>query len=94
MTTRSKRRTGIVRYLGNIVDETKDLVDDLLDRGRDLEHDLRDTARKAFDYEDDDEDDSVRRELAALRCALTSLTAKVDELAGRKSEPAQPNQQD
>ena len=33
----TRERTGIIRFVGNVVDDTKDLVDDLLDRGRDVD---------------------------------------------------------
>jgi polyhydroxyalkanoate synthesis regulator phasin len=90
MTTRNGRRSGIVKYLGNIVDDTKDLVDDLLDRGRDVEHDLRGTARRTFERDDEDEDRAVRQELAALRITLATLTRKVDELATQRAADEKP----
>jgi ABC-type transporter Mla subunit MlaD len=84
MTAKTRRRSGVVKYLGNIIDDTKDLVDDLLDRARDIEHDVRDTARKAFDYDDDT--NNPDQELAELRLALANLTRKVEELARLQSE--------
>ncbi|WP_158894029.1 hypothetical protein [Amycolatopsis anabasis] len=82
--TTTKRRTGIIKYLGNMIDDTKDLVDDILDRARDVEHDVRDTARRQLDCKDDDEKDDDTdsdRDLAELKTAVLELTRKVDELA-------------
>lgn len=50
----ARRRTGITRYVGNMVDNTKDFVDDVLDRSHDLEDDLRETGRRALEDRDDD----------------------------------------
>ena len=88
-TTRSKRRTGIVKYLGNVLDETKDLVDDMLDRARDVEHDMRDTVRRAV--ETDDEDAETRDdELAELRRTVLLLTQKVEELSALQRAEREP----
>jgi Ran GTPase-activating protein (RanGAP) involved in mRNA processing and transport len=83
MTTRTKRRTGIIKFIGNVLDESKDLVDDLLCRAREVEHDVRDTVRRAVEVKDD-EDDEHPDEIAELRLALVRLTQKVDELADRR----------
>lgn len=39
----TRRRVGLSRYLGNIVDDTRDFLDDVLDLVNEVEHDLRDT---------------------------------------------------
>lgn len=83
----------MVKYLGNVLDETKDLVDDMLDRARDVEHDMRDTVRRAVEIEDDEDTDTRDDELAELRTAVLRLTQKVEELsalqrAGRERDDA------
>lgn len=81
MTTGTGGRSGIVKYLGNLVDSTKDFVDDVLDRGHDVERDVRATARKAFKNDGETERDSIHEDLAALQASLVVLTKKVDELS-------------
>ncbi|SER13244.1 hypothetical protein SAMN05216188_10834 [Lentzea xinjiangensis] len=75
-----RQRRGIIRFLGNIVDDTKDMVDDMLDRARDVEQDLRSTAREALDTDDED-DEEPAADIASLQAALAELSAKVDQLA-------------
>ncbi|WP_414937143.1 hypothetical protein [Amycolatopsis sp. cmx-11-51] len=67
----SRRRNGLTGYIGNIVDDTKDFLDDLLDRGRDAEREVRDTAQK---FVRDDED------IPALKEELDRLSKRLERL--------------
>ncbi len=83
----SRKRTGIIGYLGNIADDTKDYVDDMLDRGREVDRDLRSTARRTLrDDEDEDENDDID----ALRDELDELTKRVERLTEARSSQNQP----
>lgn len=78
------------RFLEDIVDDTKDFVDGLIDRAGDVEENTRD-APSGF-VEDDEEgetDDRDANEAAALRKQLVELRAKIDELAEcRRTRPS------
>ncbi|SDD57015.1 hypothetical protein [Actinokineospora iranica] len=88
MTRKTRRRTGIIKAIDNIVDELKELADDMLDRAGDVERDVRDTICRAVKCEDDDHDERTRDdELAELRAVLVRLTQKVDELSSRQESP-------
>jgi polyhydroxyalkanoate synthesis regulator phasin len=86
----SRRRSNtFTRFLEDIVDDTKDLVDDLIDRAKDVEEDARDAVT---DFVDDDSDDEADKrdagEAAALRKQLDELRAKIDQLtAMQKDQP-------
>jgi len=67
MARRSKRK-GILDWWQTVLDETKDLVDDGLDRLRD----------------DDDDDDDLAKEVADLKRSIVDLSAKLDALAAAK----------
>ncbi|MBB5957167.1 polyhydroxyalkanoate synthesis regulator phasin [Saccharothrix tamanrassetensis] len=87
-TSRTKRkRTGIIGYLGNIADDTKDYIDDMLDRGRDVDRDVRSTARRAL-RDDDDERPDTSEDIAALQDDLAELTRKVTELSAAQTAQA------
>lgn len=88
--TRGRRRSGITGYLGNIADDTKDFVDDMLDRARDTEHDMRDTATRLVRYEDDDEQEEV--DLQSLKEDLQRLGEKIEKLAAQYKERPQQTQ--
>ncbi len=100
MARNTGQRRGIIKFLGNIVDDSKEVVDDILDRARDVEKDLRSTARKALDDDDDDDGDRVpAADIASLQAALAELTAKVNQLAalqepgegaGERTQQAEP----
>ncbi|MGW0563215.1 hypothetical protein ACWDZ4_22030 [Streptomyces sp. NPDC003016] len=47
------QRTGITKFVGNVLDEAKDLADDVLERARDLEHDLRNAVSRCVKPVDD-----------------------------------------
>jgi hypothetical protein len=64
MARRRNRRKGLLDYWQNILDETKDLVDDGLDRLRD----------------DDDDDDRLADEVHDLKRTIVDLSAKLDAL--------------
>jgi hypothetical protein len=81
MARATRQRRGMIKFLGNIVDDTKDVVDDLLDRARDVERDLRSTARKTLDTDDEDDEVPATDDIASLQAALAELSAKVDQLA-------------
>ncbi|MFI0743435.1 hypothetical protein ACH4PU_36005 [Streptomyces sp. NPDC021100] len=51
-----RRRTGITRFIGNVLDDAKDFTDECLDRARDLEHDVRKAISKAVRPDKDDEE--------------------------------------
>ncbi|MGM1059045.1 hypothetical protein [Saccharothrix sp. Mg75] len=89
MTTRSagrrtRRRGGIVGYLGTVVDATKDYVDEVLDRGEDIDHDLRDTARRVIGEHDEGAPDAAE-DIADLRAKLEDLAREVGRLGGGRS---------
>lgn len=77
-----RRTTSITRYLGNMIDDTKDLVDDMLDRAYDVEKQVRPTRN---DEDDDRDSGPSEREMAQLRASLAALTDKVDALANQTS---------
>ncbi|KOV83457.1 hypothetical protein [Nocardia sp. NRRL S-836] len=94
----TRQRQGIIKFLGNIVDESKNMVDDLLDRAHDVERDLRSTVRRALDTDEGD-DDVPEVDFSSLQAALAELSAKVDQLAidqghahrgSEDGEPAKP----
>jgi hypothetical protein len=78
-TSRSRRRrTGLIGYLGNVVDDTKDYIDDVLDWGRDSARDERGSARRVLRGDDDDAD--LAEDIAALRDDLRELADRVERL--------------
>ncbi|MBW0090464.1 hypothetical protein I4I73_03155 [Pseudonocardia sp. KRD-184] len=79
----ARRSNSLTKFLQDVVDNSKDLVDDLIDRGRDVESDVRTGVSKAVSNEDDDHTDA---DLARLQVSLAELSAKVDALA--KAKPA------
>jgi hypothetical protein len=88
------KRRGVIKFLGNIVDDSKDIVDDVLDRARDVERDLRSAAHTAIhgndDHDDDDDHYGAAADVGALQIALSELTEKVDQLAVlQRREPQQ-----
>ena len=61
---RKSRRKGVLDWWQNIIDETKDLVDDGIDRLRD----------------DDEDDERLSKEVHDLKRSIIDLTAKLDAL--------------
>ncbi|MEV0681815.1 hypothetical protein AB0I60_35380 [Actinosynnema sp. NPDC050436] len=82
----SRKRSGIIGYLGNIVDDTKEYIDDVLDRGHDVDHDVRSTARRALHGDDSD----ATEDITALRSELDELIERVEQLAGAQSGSSSP----
>ncbi len=58
-------------------------MDDLIDRGSDLESDIRSAATRAVSN-DDDTDEPSAADLQKLQTSLAELAAKVDKLAKAK----------
>ncbi|MEV0675200.1 hypothetical protein AB0I60_01625 [Actinosynnema sp. NPDC050436] len=77
---RYRRRNGIgfFRYLGDVVDDTKDFVDDILDRDDDDSYDGR---RERLEQDDRA---AIHRDLRALKTSLDELSAKLDQLGSRQ----------
>ena len=73
-----RRGNSFTRLLEDIVDDTKDFVDDLIDRAKDVEENTKDAV---VDLADDDErEERDADEAAALRKQLAELQAKIEEL--------------
>ena len=67
----AKRRgaaKGVLDWWQTVLDETKDLVDDSIDRLRD----------------DDDDDDELHSDISDLKKAVAELNAKLDRIAAEK----------
>jgi polyhydroxyalkanoate synthesis regulator phasin len=71
-----RRGTTFTRFLEDIVDDTKEFVDDLIDRAKDVEENAKDSVVDVVD--DDDDDDEA--DAATLQKTLEELRAKVSEL--------------
>ena len=65
---RRNKRKNILDWWQTVLDETKDLVDDSLDRLRD----------------DDDDDGELHSDIDDLKRAVAELNAKLDRLAAEK----------
>ena len=94
MAERARRRRGssVTRLLGDLVDDSKDLVDDVLDRTKDVEHDVRRTARRTLDDDDDGGAAPGRDdEIDSLKQALDDLTAKVNRLVELQTDAQKPS---
>ena len=72
MARRSKRKN-VLDWWQTMLDETKDLIDDGIDRIRD---------------DDDDDDERLQKEVADLKRSIVDLSAKLDALAAAKATPA------
>jgi hypothetical protein len=91
---RRRRNGGIFNLLGDLFDDVYDFIDeDILDRGRDAERDLRRTGRNWTDsYDDDDRPRRARRrrytryEVEELREEIEILSRQISalELTGAK----------
>ena len=68
MAKRRSARKGVLDWWQTVLDETKDLVDDGLDRLRD----------------DDDEDGELHSDIDDLKRAVAELNAKLDRIAADK----------
>jgi len=68
MAKRRGARKGVLDWWQTVLDETKDLVDDSIDRLRD----------------DDDDDDELHSDISDLKKAVAELNAKLDRIAAEK----------
>ena len=85
-----RRGNSFARFFEDIVDDTKDLVDDLIDRAKDVEESTRDAASDFVDDDDSDEtDDRDASEVAALRKQLAELQAKIEQLTAMQKDEAE-----
>jgi polyhydroxyalkanoate synthesis regulator phasin len=79
-----RRGNTFTRFLEDIVDDTKDFVDDLIDRAKDVEENTKDAV---VDLADDDErEERDADEAAALRKQLAELRGKIDELTAMQQK--------
>ena len=83
-----RRGNSFARFFEDIVDDTKDLVDDLIDRAKDVEENTRDAASDLVDDEDET-DDRDASEAAALRRQLAELQAKIEQLTAMQKDEAE-----
>jgi colicin import membrane protein len=83
--SRRRKGSGVTDFLSNVVDDIKDFVDDeIIDRGRDSERDVR---RAAADLTDE-RNGSRLEEIGELRNAIRSLAGKVEAVAASKAAAA------
>jgi hypothetical protein len=76
------RRKSFTSFLEDIVDDSKDFIDDLTDRARTVEHHAHDAVHDAAaDERGTAPDSDGERELAELRESLADLTLKVNRMA-------------
>ena len=68
MAKRRGARRGVLDWWQTVLDETKDLVDDGIDRLRD----------------DDDDDDELHGDISDLKKAVAELNAKLDRIVSEK----------
>jgi polyhydroxyalkanoate synthesis regulator phasin len=80
MATTKRRKNSITKFLQDVIDDSKELVDDMIDRASDVEENARDAVKDVVDDDDDSETPSSD-ELAELKAALADLTSKVEKLA-------------
>lgn len=73
------RSNTITKFLQDIVDDSKELVDDLIDRAQDAEDSVRDAVKDQV--EEGDNETPSTQDVAGLQTALAELTAKVDKLS-------------
>ncbi|HEV8627802.1 MAG TPA: hypothetical protein VG034_25465 [Acidimicrobiia bacterium] len=82
-----RRGNTFTRFFEDIVDDTKDFVDDLIDRAKDVEENTKDAVVDVVD--EDEGDDRDAQEAAALRQQLAELRAKIDELTAMQKGSAE-----
>ncbi|MHB8690050.1 MAG: hypothetical protein ACYDHH_02280 [Solirubrobacteraceae bacterium] len=82
MATTKRRKNSVTKFLQDIIDDSKELVDDMIERAEDVESNVHDAVRDTVADKDDDTPSSD--ELAELRAALADLTNKIDKLASVK----------
>jgi hypothetical protein len=86
----SKRNNTVTRFINDIVGDTKELVDDILDRAKVLETDIRQTVKDVVVDDDASLVSSSDTSVAELQAAMAELTAKVDQLAALQLTAASP----
>jgi polyhydroxyalkanoate synthesis regulator phasin len=80
MATSTKRRSNsVTKFIQDVIDDSKELVDDLIDRASDVEGHAHDAVRDVVD--EDEETTPSGEELAELKSAIAALTKKIDKLA-------------
>jgi polyhydroxyalkanoate synthesis regulator phasin len=79
-TTTRRRRNTITKFLQDVIDDSKELVDDLIDRASDVEEHAHDAVRDIVD-EDEETTAPSGDEVAQLKAAVASLSKQVDKLA-------------
>lgn len=96
--SRRRNSSSVTNLVSNITDDIKDFLDEeIIDRGRDTERDLRHAGRNWVDSDDDDDDRSRRSrrrsgrgyrrdndEIDDLHQAIRALAKKIDQLAAEK----------
>jgi hypothetical protein len=92
---RRRSSRSVTGFLQDISDDIKDFIDDeVVERSRDTERDLRRAGRNLVDDEDDRDprrgqaSSSRDQELDELRDAIKLLSQKVSELAAKNDAPA------
>jgi gas vesicle protein len=70
---RRNKRKNVLDWWQTVLDETKDLIDDGIDRIRD---------------DDDDDDERLQKEVADLKRSIVDLSAKLDALVAAKATTA------
>ena len=65
MATTKRRKNSITKFLQDVIDDSKELVDDMIDRASDVEENARDAVKDVVDDEDDSDSPSSD-ELAEL----------------------------
>ncbi|MEU5583436.1 hypothetical protein ABZ791_38015 [Streptomyces huasconensis] len=62
----SQQRSGITKYISNILDDTKTMIDEILDKARDFETDARDSISRNVGTKDTKQDVVPRQPGAEL----------------------------
>jgi hypothetical protein len=82
---RSRNSSSVINFLSDMVDDVKDFIDDeVIDRGRDTERDLRKAGRNWTDSDDDAPRGPRNDDVAELAAVVKALAVKVDELTAKK----------
>ena len=80
----SRRGITVTRFLEDIVDDTKNFVDDLIDRAKEVEENTKDAVVDVVG--DDEGEERDVSEAAALRRQLDELRAKIDDLTAMQQK--------
>lgn len=87
MSQRTQHRTGITKFPGYIMDEAKNLADDVLDRTANFEQDIRNALSKGLAVKEPTGPDRKTtspdsEELARLKGEMAALQEKFNRLTG------------